>query len=40
MSELKFGDQFQALLGEYNRSNKGFEQGKTLVEYLAVNKLN
>jgi len=28
------------LLLEYNNSNKGFEQGKKLVEYLALNRQN
>lgn len=40
MSELQYGDQLQALLLEYNRSNKGFDQGRKLVEYLALNRQN
>lgn len=35
----KHGDQFDSLLAQYNASNKGFDQGCKLVEYIAKYKV-
>lgn len=40
MATPELGDQFPALVTQYKKSNKDFEKGKALVDFIAKNKMN